>query len=81
MDHPLYDDKDFINGHNDGDIVYKNELTSKMIEYLIMGHTSMDVGNSSPLIYKVQIIKSLSLFGSIKNVRLFYRKSRQKLQS
>ena len=61
MDHPLYDDKDFINSHNDGDIVYKNELTSKMIEYLIMDHTSMDVGNSSPLIYKVQIIKSLSL--------------------
>ena len=50
--------------HQDGDIIYKNEMTTVMINYLLMDDKELynQTGNTTVSDYKLNIIKSLSKF-------------------
>ena len=60
--HPM--DKDFIENSNDGDIIVQNELSDKLIEFLIMNDDDLQekTGNAHVTEYRKQIIKTISLF-------------------
>ena len=64
LHHPFYDDREFLDNSRSGDIVFKNSLSEKMIEFLVMDNSELDkhCGMTTALTYKKQIIKSLSMF-------------------
>ena len=59
--HPLYDIPDAT---LDGEIVHKNDLTKQMIRYLTMpnGELELECGRSTPIAYKSNIMRMLTLF-------------------
>lgn len=62
--HPMHYDEDFIENHNDGDIIVQNELSDKLIEFLIMNNDDLQEksGTVHVIEYRKQIIKTISLF-------------------
>lgn len=62
--HPFEHDIDFRNNHMDGEIIAKNELTDKLVEFLIMSDYELDkvCGSIDAVVYRQQIIKSITLF-------------------
>jgi len=55
---------DNIDENHNNDIIYKNPLTEKLIEYLLMSDCELKklTGDTTPQKYRLNIIKSLSLF-------------------
>ena len=64
INHPLYHDKDFIANNNDGEIIAQNELSDKLIEFLVMDDEKLQQksGNTHVKQYRSLIIKTISLF-------------------
>ena len=62
--HPMQYDKDFIENNNDGDIIVQNELSDKLIEFLIMNNDDLQEKSGTVHVteYRKQIIKTISLF-------------------
>ncbi len=60
--HPLYYDKQFINNHNDGEIIYKNTLSDKLVEYLLLplDELSKYSGSVSEHEYQKSLFKMVS---------------------
>ena len=61
--HPFFGNSDFEE-HLTGDIILKNEMTEKMIKYLLMPYDSLDkfTSSSNPQRYKANIMRSLTFF-------------------
>lgn len=62
--HPLYDKINKDNQDLDGVIVYKNEITTSMVKYLLMTEEELKkyIGpHTEPVRYKCDIIKGLAL--------------------
>jgi hypothetical protein len=59
LTHPFYDNKQ----DSHGEIIKKNSLTEKLVEYLLMNFADLkkETGQTSPLIYKLNVMKSISL--------------------
>ena len=59
---PHFDDKLFYENHIEGEIIIKNSLSEQLIKYLLMDikELSKYCGNSDPLYYKANIMKSIS---------------------
>jgi len=55
---------DNIDENHNSDIIYKNPLTEKLIQYLLMGDNELKrlTGDITPQKYRLNIIKVLSLF-------------------
>ena len=64
LDHPFYNDPEFIDSHSDGEIIFKNEITDTLIKFLMMTNTELEIesGSVHPEDYRIQIMNSLSLF-------------------
>lgn len=62
---PFYKFKDAEN-HYEGDIVYKNDMIEKMVNYLLMPFDEIKKysGTTCPKEFKKQVIQSISLFWS-----------------
>jgi len=62
--HPFFNDKEFLKNSSCGEIIFKNSLTDKLIEYLIMDNCDLETisGTTDALTYKQSIIKSISMF-------------------
>ena len=60
--HPFYNEKEMLENHSYGEIIYKNELTEKMIEYLLMDDIklSQQIGVGTPYNYKTSIMKMIT---------------------
>jgi len=61
--HPFYGNN-MCKDSSDGDIVFKNELTTKMVEYLLMDDNELveKTGLTSTQRYRINIMNSLALF-------------------
>ena len=61
--HPFFDNPEFIESHNEGEIIYQNELSDILIKYLLMDLDKMKslTGNTRPVDYKKTIMESISL--------------------
>ena len=57
--HPLYNDH---KSHLDGEIIFKNELTQKLIEFLIMDDEQLKThtGKTTPMNYRASIMKNIA---------------------
>ena len=62
--HPFFNDSEFMENHIDGEIIVKNSLSDKFIEFLTMNEDDLNnfSGNTIVADYKLKIIKSISLF-------------------
>lgn len=60
--HPFYNDKKFIVNHNDGEIIYKNSLTDKIVEFLLLpiDKLSLESGNVSPYQYQKSLLEMVT---------------------
>lgn len=61
--HPFYNNKELME-HIEGDIIIKNSMTEKMIEYLLMDENELEnySGNTSAMDYKKNIMIDLVRF-------------------
>ena len=59
--HPFYQDQHFLEDQNDGEIISKNKLTTRMVEFLLMDFDEMVpyIGHTSPEDYKRNIMKCI----------------------
>lgn len=62
--HPFVDNPNFLENHNDGEIICKNELTDVLVKYLLMDFGEMKLlsGHTRAIDYKKSILESISLF-------------------
>jgi len=62
--HPFEYDTAFKTNHIDGEIIAKNELADKLIEFLTMSNSELEKVSGSVFVedYRVQIMKSIALF-------------------
>lgn len=60
--HPLYFDKQFINHHNEGEIIYKNILSDKLVELLLLPLDELNKhsGNVSEFEYQKSLLKIIT---------------------
>jgi hypothetical protein len=59
--HPFYKED---NVNREGEIVYKNEMLTKMIEYLLMNDDELEIhtGFTTSQTYRINLMKAISLF-------------------
>jgi len=62
--HPFYKDQSFLVSHNDGELISKNPLTDKLVEFLVMDNEALRQysGRESPECYRRNIIKAITHF-------------------
>ena len=62
--HPLFDSRDIDKSSYKGEVIKRNTLTTAMIDYLLLDEDTLSnyTGNTTPLDYKKNIMKSLTLF-------------------
>ena len=61
--HPFYGNNDLIE-HMEGDVLVKNSLSDKLVEYVLMGFDELSefTGHSTPQGYKGNIMKAITYF-------------------
>lgn len=61
---PLIHDTEFIENNITGDIIAQNDMTDKLISFLTMDNNELQkiCGNCEVMTYKLQIIKTISIF-------------------
>ena len=62
--HPMFDDKEYIESHSDGEIVVANEITTALISALVLNNNDLEKisGHIDADCYRCTILKALSLF-------------------
>lgn len=62
--HPFNSFPDLLKNNSDGEIIIKNSLSDKLIEYLLMNFDELEKysGNSTAIRYKISIMRSIANF-------------------
>ena len=62
--HPFNSFPDLLENNADGEIIIKNSLSDKLIEYLLMNFNELEKysGNSTGIRYKISIMRSIANF-------------------
>ena len=60
--HPFYNKKVFIE-HTEGDIIFKNSMTEKIVEYMLMNDDELSqyTGSTTQNFYRKTLMKSIAL--------------------
>lgn len=60
--HPFWGNKHLFDEHSDGEIIYKNKMSTEMINHLLMDDTTLSeiCGCGTPQSYKANIMKCLA---------------------